>query len=191
MPQKAIKNIIKLLVLSINFGRNWFIKSTPVRSSAHWRPTRWSRPHRRKYCWIRGADDAVPPLDRRQRLDGHDAVAQGCEVSPRGLPCWRRVLYPALKSVLYTKNDFLSCNPIRRLFFFSFLFFPFFLFFFKRGCPRGGGANLGPLDLIYFLIFTTLPLSRSGSPREDFFNWTVCTYVWPNWAVRQKIHFTC
>jgi hypothetical protein len=33
----------------------------------------------------------------------------------------------------------------------------------KRGCP-GWGANPGPLDLIYFLIFTTLPLSCSGSP---------------------------
>jgi hypothetical protein len=35
--------------------------------------------------------------------------------------------------------------------------------FFKRGCP-GWGANPGPLDFIYFLIFTTLPLSHSGSP---------------------------
>jgi hypothetical protein len=36
-------------------------------------------------------------------------------------------------------------------------------FFKKRGCP-GWGANPGPLDFIYFLIFTTLPLSHSGSP---------------------------
>jgi hypothetical protein len=32
----------------------------------------------------------------------------------------------------------------------------------KRGCP-GWGANPGPLDFIYFLIFTTLPLSHSGN----------------------------
>jgi hypothetical protein len=38
-----------------------------------------------------------------------------------------------------------------------------FLYFFKRGCP-GWGANPGPLNFIYFLIFTTLPLSHSGSP---------------------------
>jgi hypothetical protein len=33
-----------------------------------------------------------------------------------------------------------------------------------RGCP-GWGVNLGPLNFIYFLIFTILPLSHSGSPR--------------------------
>jgi hypothetical protein len=38
------------------------------------------------------------------------------------------------------------------------------VFFKKRGCP-GWGANPGPLNFIYFLIFTTLPLSHSGSPR--------------------------
>jgi hypothetical protein len=37
--------------------------------------------------------------------------------------------------------------------------------FFSKGCP-GWGANPGPLDLIYFLIFTTLLLSHSGSPRQ-------------------------
>jgi hypothetical protein len=42
---------------------------------------------------------------------------------------------------------------------------PFFSFFFlKKGCP-GWGVNPGPLDFIYFLIFTTLPLSPSGSPQ--------------------------
>jgi hypothetical protein len=46
--------------------------------------------------------------------------------------------------------------------FFSFSLFLFFSFL-KRGCP-GWGANRGPLNLIYFLIFTTLPLSHSGSP---------------------------
>jgi hypothetical protein len=35
--------------------------------------------------------------------------------------------------------------------------------FFKE-VARGWGANPGPLDFIYFLIFTTLPLSHSGSP---------------------------
>jgi hypothetical protein len=39
--------------------------------------------------------------------------------------------------------------------------------FFKRGC-QGWGANPGPLNFIYFLIFTTLPLSHSGSPVIDF-----------------------
>jgi hypothetical protein len=34
--------------------------------------------------------------------------------------------------------------------------------FLKKGCP-GWGANPGPLIFIYFLIFTTLPLSHSGS----------------------------
>jgi hypothetical protein len=37
--------------------------------------------------------------------------------------------------------------------------------FLKRGCP-GWGANPGPLNSIYFHIFTTLPLSHSGPPRE-------------------------
>jgi hypothetical protein len=37
------------------------------------------------------------------------------------------------------------------------------IFFFTKRLPRVG-ANPGPLDLIYFLIFTTLPLSHSGSP---------------------------
>jgi hypothetical protein len=37
--------------------------------------------------------------------------------------------------------------------------------FLKRGCP-GWGANTGPVDFIYFLIFTTLPLSHSGSPGQ-------------------------
>jgi hypothetical protein len=32
----------------------------------------------------------------------------------------------------------------------------------KRGCP-GWGANPGPPNVIYFLMFTTLPLSHSGS----------------------------
>jgi hypothetical protein len=41
-------------------------------------------------------------------------------------------------------------------------------FFKKRGCP-GWGANLGALNFIYFLIFTTLPLSHSGSPKLPFF----------------------
>jgi hypothetical protein len=35
--------------------------------------------------------------------------------------------------------------------------------FFCPGCP-GWGANPGPLDFIYFLIFSILPLSHSGSP---------------------------
>jgi hypothetical protein len=35
---------------------------------------------------------------------------------------------------------------------------------FLKGCP-GWGANPGPLNFIYFLIFTTLPLSHSGSPQ--------------------------
>jgi hypothetical protein len=39
-----------------------------------------------------------------------------------------------------------------------------FLFF--KGCP-GWGAKPGPLNFIYFLIFTTLPLSHSGSPLWD------------------------
>jgi hypothetical protein len=44
------------------------------------------------------------------------------------------------------------------------------IIFFLKGCP-GWGANPGPLDFIYFLIFTTLPLSHSGSPRcYDFKN---------------------
>jgi hypothetical protein len=30
----------------------------------------------------------------------------------------------------------------------------------------GWEANSGPFDFIYFLIFTTLPLGHSGSPRE-------------------------
>jgi hypothetical protein len=33
----------------------------------------------------------------------------------------------------------------------------------KKGYP-GWGANPGPLNIIYFLIFATLPLSHSGSP---------------------------
>jgi hypothetical protein len=37
--------------------------------------------------------------------------------------------------------------------------------FFKRNCPGWWGANPGPLDFVYFLIFTTLPLSHSGSPK--------------------------
>jgi hypothetical protein len=36
-------------------------------------------------------------------------------------------------------------------------------FFKKKEVARGWGANPGPLDFIYFLIFTTLPLSHSGS----------------------------
>jgi hypothetical protein len=32
-----------------------------------------------------------------------------------------------------------------------------------RGCP-GWGANSGPLNFIYLLIITSLPLSHSGSP---------------------------
>jgi hypothetical protein len=47
--------------------------------------------------------------------------------------------------------------------------------FFKRGCT-GWGANPSPLDIIYLLIFTTLPLSHSGSPCFDKFTWTVCMY---------------
>jgi hypothetical protein len=35
--------------------------------------------------------------------------------------------------------------------------------YFFKGCP-GWGANPGPLNLIYLLIFTNLPLSHSGSP---------------------------
>jgi hypothetical protein len=40
------------------------------------------------------------------------------------------------------------------------------VFFLKKEVARGTwwGANPGPLDFIYFLIFTTLPLSHSGSP---------------------------
>jgi hypothetical protein len=41
-----------------------------------------------------------------------------------------------------------------------------FITFFERGCP-GWGANPGPLNIIYFLIFTTLPLSHSGSPEVN------------------------
>jgi hypothetical protein len=37
--------------------------------------------------------------------------------------------------------------------------------FLIKGCP-GWGANPGPLDFIYFLIFTTLRLSHSGSPQQ-------------------------
>jgi hypothetical protein len=50
---------------------------------------------------------------------------------------------------------------------FYFILFYFYFFFKKRGCP-GSGANPGPLDFIYVLIFTTLPLSHSGSPSFDF-----------------------
>jgi hypothetical protein len=32
---------------------------------------------------------------------------------------------------------------------------------------KGWGANPGPLNFIYFLIFTTLPLSHSGSPKSN------------------------
>jgi hypothetical protein len=39
--------------------------------------------------------------------------------------------------------------------------------FFKEVARAGWGVNPGPLDFIYFLIFTTLPLSHSGSPMED------------------------
>jgi hypothetical protein len=39
----------------------------------------------------------------------------------------------------------------------------------KRGCP-GWGSNLGPVDFMYFLIFTTLLLSHSGSPGSVFFD---------------------
>jgi hypothetical protein len=39
--------------------------------------------------------------------------------------------------------------------------------FFKKGCP-GWGANPGLLNFIYFLIFTTLPLSHIGSPDFEF-----------------------
>jgi hypothetical protein len=45
--------------------------------------------------------------------------------------------------------------------------------FLKRGCP-GWGAIPGPLDFIYFLIFTTLPLCHSGSPpMGDCFLWAI------------------
>jgi hypothetical protein len=37
-------------------------------------------------------------------------------------------------------------------------------FFFKKKRLPGVGANPGYLDYIYFLIFTTLPLSHSSSP---------------------------
>jgi hypothetical protein len=36
---------------------------------------------------------------------------------------------------------------------------------FLKEVARGWGVNPGPLNFIYFLIFTTLPLSHSGSPR--------------------------
>jgi hypothetical protein len=39
----------------------------------------------------------------------------------------------------------------------------------KNRLPGGWGATPGPLDFIYFLIFTTLPLSHSGSPANLFF----------------------
>jgi hypothetical protein len=66
------------------------------------------------------------------------------------------------------------------------LFGIFFTFKKRRGCP-GWGATPGPLDFIYFLIFTTLLLSRSGSPIILFFTFLYvnCTkknlasfYVW-------------
>jgi hypothetical protein len=40
--------------------------------------------------------------------------------------------------------------------------------FFKEDA-RGWGANPGPHNFIYFLIFITLPLSHSGSPTLGIF----------------------
>jgi hypothetical protein len=40
--------------------------------------------------------------------------------------------------------------------------FPQNYYYFDEVARGGWGANPGPLDLIYFLIFTTLPLSHSG-----------------------------
>jgi hypothetical protein len=40
-------------------------------------------------------------------------------------------------------------------------------FFLKKRLPGGGGANPGPLGSFYFIIFTTLPLSHSGSPQAE------------------------
>jgi hypothetical protein len=47
-------------------------------------------------------------------------------------------------------------------------YFVFLKHFLKRGCP-GWGPDPGPLDFIYFLIFTTLPLSHNGS--RGSFKW--------------------
>jgi hypothetical protein len=38
------------------------------------------------------------------------------------------------------------------------------MYILKKEVAGGWGANPGPLNLIYFIIFTTLPLSNSGSP---------------------------
>jgi hypothetical protein len=43
-------------------------------------------------------------------------------------------------------------------------FFTFLPTYFFKEVARGGERTPKPLDLIYFLIFTTLPLSHSGSP---------------------------
>jgi hypothetical protein len=55
---------------------------------------------------------------------------------------------------LHYKQEKKSCRNLKKI---SFL---------KRGCP-GWGANPGPLDYIYFLICTTLPLRHSGSPTKE------------------------
>jgi hypothetical protein len=40
---------------------------------------------------------------------------------------------------------------------------PEIFFFLIKEVARGGERTRGPLDFVYFLIFTTLPLSHSGS----------------------------
>jgi hypothetical protein len=52
-------------------------------------------------------------------------------------------------------------------------------FFVARG---GGGANPSPLNFIYFLIFTTLSLSHSGSPALGY---SLCFQFLQRWRLHR------
>jgi hypothetical protein len=75
----------------------------------------------------------------------------------------QHVFSSAFSPYLSTDSTCSSCMLVPRSYDLVRSYNKILFIFLKRGCP-GWGANPGPLDFIYFIIFTTLPLSHSGSP---------------------------